>query len=137
MELATSTDIPTEDCSTKDRSRLPGSMKDGSIGMFYFLTNVVMVGLLCFFGFIGNTLIVIVLQRDGIKTSNSVILQMLAMSDNCYLVYVWCTSCCHLFTEKLGIWASLMNTRILLSHHHALCVNSLNHVNVDRNGHHY
>lgn len=55
--------------------------------MFYFVTNVIVDGILCFMGLIGNTLIVIVLQRDGSRTSNSVFLQILAVSDNCYLLY--------------------------------------------------
>ncbi|ELU00313.1 hypothetical protein CAPTEDRAFT_217696 [Capitella teleta] len=55
---------------------------------FNFYMNVVVDGLLCLFGIVGNALTILVVQREKKTTSNAVMLQALALVDSCFLMYV-------------------------------------------------
>lgn len=60
-----------------------------SLDHFNFNMNVVVDGLLCLLGIVGNALTVLVVQKEKKRrTSNAVLLQALAMLDSCFLVYV-------------------------------------------------
>ena len=54
--------------------------------MFRTVVDIFMVGLLCVAGFVGNTLVIVVLQTDCLNMTVSFLLQALAVADNMYLV---------------------------------------------------
>ena len=55
-------------------------------GTFQFIWNTVIIGLLCVFGFLGNTLSFAVLSRDRSNRVACLLLQALAVADNSVLV---------------------------------------------------
>ncbi len=59
-----------------------------TLKLYSFVVNVCVDGALCVFGYFGNIMTIVVLQKDKIKTSNSILLQALAVFDCCFLVYV-------------------------------------------------
>ena len=63
-----------------------GSGSD-TLRLYSFIINVCINGAFCLFGYFGNIMTIIVLQKDKIKTSNSVLLQGLAFFDSCFLLY--------------------------------------------------
>ena len=54
--------------------------------MFRTVIDIFIVGILCVAGFIGNTLVIVVLQTDCLNMTVSFLLQALAVADNLYLV---------------------------------------------------
>ena len=54
--------------------------------MFRTVVDIFMVGMLCVAGFVGNTLVIVVLQTDCLNMTVSFLLQALAVADNMYLV---------------------------------------------------
>ncbi len=64
------------------------SMPKSKLELYSFILNVYIDGFLCVLGYFGNTMTIIVLQHDKVKTSNSIFLQALAIFDNMFLTYV-------------------------------------------------
>ena len=62
--------------------------QQSDLHLYHFIMNVYIDGFLCLMGIIGNIMILLVLWREKSKTSNSVLLQGLAMFDLCFLLYV-------------------------------------------------
>ena len=65
-----------------------GESGNEKLVLYNFIINVCINGLLCLFGYFGNIMTIIVLHKDKVKTSNSVLLQALAVFDSCLLVPV-------------------------------------------------
>lgn len=59
-----------------------------SLDHFNFYINVVVDGLLCLLGYIGNIFTIVVVQRQGSRGSNAIFLQALALADSAFLTYV-------------------------------------------------
>ena len=59
-----------------------------NLKLYSFIVNVCVNGAFCLFGYFGNIMTIVVLQKDTVKTSNCVLLQALAFFDSCFLVYV-------------------------------------------------
>ena len=57
-------------------------------GVFDFIIEAVMMGLLCLFGFTGNTLSIMCLMRDRSKTATPLLLVSLEVADTIFLVTV-------------------------------------------------
>ena len=79
--------------STLNSSNVENSITDGespsdTLKLYSFIINVCINGTFCLFGVFGNIMTIIVLQKDRIKTSNSIFLQALAVFDSCFLVCV-------------------------------------------------
>ena len=64
-----------------------GNLSD-NLRLYSFIVNVCINGAFVLFGYFGNIMTIIVLHKDRVKTSNSVLLQGLAVFDSCFLVYV-------------------------------------------------
>ena len=84
MATVTSSSLPAMNASSMATPRIH---QPQDMGLFYFTINVLVDGALCLLGYLGNILIVIILRKDGVRTSNSVFLQTLAVTDSCYLTY--------------------------------------------------
>jgi hypothetical protein len=88
MDLGIATEAPVDlTTSTNDAIIAKNELHDSNLDLFYFIINSIVDGVICSLGFVGNALILCVLQNGGAKTSNSIFLQILAISDSCYLVY--------------------------------------------------
>ncbi len=61
---------------------------NATLKLYNFIVNVSISGTLCLCGCFGNFMTILVLHKDKIKTSNSVLLQALAVFDTCFLLYV-------------------------------------------------
>ena len=61
--------------------------EDPTLTLYSTIVNVYIDGLLCLFGFFGNLMTILILQRQGVRTSNAVLLQALAVFDSCFLIY--------------------------------------------------
>ena len=61
---------------------------DAMVSFFPFriVVNVFLVAPMCIFGFIGNTVSVMVLRVDNVNNTVSILLQALAVADNAYLI---------------------------------------------------
>ena len=59
---------------------------DYSCRLFQFCISFIMVGVTCAFGFIGNTLSILALHRDSIKSVRTFLLSALAVADIMFLV---------------------------------------------------
>ena len=57
-------------------------------GVFDFVMEVVLMGLLCAFGFVGNTLSTVCLLRDGSKSATPFLLVSLQIADTLFLIAV-------------------------------------------------
>jgi len=59
-----------------------------SCGVYDFIIEVVVMGILCIFGFTGNTLSIVCLMRDRSKTATPLLLVSLEVADSLFLVTV-------------------------------------------------
>ena len=55
---------------------------------FQYVMNVYVDGVLCVFGYFGNIMSFVIFQVDSTRTSNTILLQSLAVFDSMFLVYV-------------------------------------------------
>ncbi len=64
------------------------STEQNTIATFNFIFNVCIDGILCLLGYFGNIMTILVLHKDNRRTSNSTLLQALAVLDCMFLTYV-------------------------------------------------
>lgn len=59
-----------------------------TLELFNYIMNVYVDGSLCVFGYTGNLLAFLTFQKDSTTTSNTILLQSMAVADCCFLTYV-------------------------------------------------
>ena len=87
VTLANPTNMSVTDPSNNGSGALVGYL-DPHCMLFDFIIEAVMMGLLCLFGFTGNTLSMICLWRDRSKTATPFLLVSLEVADTMFLVTV-------------------------------------------------
>lgn len=89
METNNTTEIspqPTTRCSGASLNYINVLEFDSCLVTTKFIINTVIAGLICIFGFVGNTVSLAVLKRDKRTPVASLLLQTLAVVDNCFLI---------------------------------------------------
>ena len=79
----------SDSTTTPDQKLNQPKGRKTSLDTFQYVMNVYVDGTLCILGYFGNAMSFFILQSDKTKTSNTILLQSLAIFDSMFLTYTW------------------------------------------------